>query len=184
MALLNFPTPGSIGEQTTQNGNTWQWNGTSWVAFNSLSLSSQVSGILAVQYGGTGFGGTFTKGDLLYASSSNTFTKLAAGTAGSVLASTGPGGDLYWKLDAQGAGTVGAGTANELTFYDTTSSVTSATGITLAAGTKLTIGFGTSSTSTTTGAFIVYGGVGIGGSLWTNSTSYSSISGVGFQNRL
>ena len=182
MALLNFPTPGSIGEQTTQNGNTWQWNGTSWVAFNSLSLSSQVSGILAVQYGGTGFGGTFTKGDLLYASSSNTFTKLAAGTAGSVLASTGPGGDLYWKLDAQGAGTVGSGTANELTFYDTTSSVTSATGITLAAGTKLTIGFGTSSTSTTTGAFIVYGGVGIGGSLWTNSTSYSSISGVGHQN--
>ena len=179
MALLNFPTPGSIGEQTTQNGNTWQWNGTSWVAFNSLSLSSQVSGILAVQYGGTGFGGTFTKGDLLYASSSNTFTKLAAGTAGSVLASTGPGGDLYWKLDAQGAGTVGAGTANELTFYDTNSSVTSATGITLAAGTKLTIGFGTSSTSTTTGAFIVYGGVGIGGSLWTGSTSFSSISGVG-----
>ena len=182
MALLNFPTPGSIGEQTTQNGNTWQWNGTSWVAFNSLSLSSQVSGILAVQYGGTGFGGTFTKGDLLYASSSNTFTKLAAGTAGSVLASTGPGGDLYWKLDAQGAGTVGAGTANELTFYDTTTSVTSATGITLAAGTKLTIGFGTSSTSTTTGAFIVHGGVGIGGSLWTNSNNYSSISGVGFQN--
>jgi len=179
MALLNFPTPGSIGEQTTQNGNTWQWNGTSWVAFNSLSLSSQVSGILAVQYGGTGFGGTFTKGDLLYASSSNTFTKLAAGTAGSVLASTGPGGDLYWKLDAQGAGTVGAGTANELTFYDTTSSVTSATGITLAAGTKLTIGFGTSSSSTTTGAFIVYGGVGIGGSLWTGSSNFSSISGVG-----
>ena len=182
MALLNFPTPGSIGEQTTQNGNTWQWNGTSWVAFNSLSLSSQVSGILAVQYGGTGFGGTFTKGDLLYASSSNTFTKLAAGTAGSVLASTGPGGDLYWKLDAQGAGTVGAGTANELTFYDTTTSVTSATGITLAAGTKLTIGFGTSSTSTTTGAFIVHGGVGIGGSLWTSSTNFSSISGVGLQN--
>jgi hypothetical protein len=145
-------------------------------------LSSQVSGILAVQYGGTGFGGTFTKGDLLYASSSNTFTKLAAGTAGSVLASTGPGGDLYWKLDAQGAGTVGAGTANELTFYDTTTSVTSATGITLAAGTKLTIGFGTSSTSTTTGAFIVHGGVGIGGSLWTSSTNFSSISGVGLQN--
>jgi len=181
MALLNFPSPSSIGEQTTQNGNTWQWNGTSWIAFNNLSLSSQVTGILAVQYGGTGFGGTYTKGDLLYATSSNTFTKLAAGTAGSVLASSGPGGDLYWKLDAQGAGTVSTGTANEITYYDTTTSVNSATGITLVAGTKLTIGLGTSSTSTTTGAFIVYGGVGIGGSLWTTTSNYSSISGVGHQ---
>lgn len=40
----------------------------------------------------------------------------------------------------------------------------------------------TVSTSTSTGALVVTGGVGIGGSLWTSSTSYSSISGVGISN--
>lgn len=182
MALLDFPSNPVGNATTTQNGNTWKWNGTSWVAFNSLSLTSQVTGILAVDYGGTGFGGTFSVGDILYASSSNTFAKLAAGTAGSVLASGGPSTAPYWKIDAQGTGTVSTGTANEITYYDTTTSVNSATGITLTAGSKLTLGFGTSSTSTTTGAFIVYGGVGIGGSLWTGSSNFSSISGVGHQN--
>jgi len=86
MALLDFPSGPTQDVTTyTNNGNTWKWNGTSWVAFNNLSLSSQVSGILAVQYGGTGFGGTYNKGDILYALSSNTVGKLAAGTAGSVL---------------------------------------------------------------------------------------------------
>jgi hypothetical protein len=37
----------------------------------------------------------------------------------------------------------------------------------------------TVSTSTSTGALIVGGGVGIGGSLWTNTNNFSSISGLG-----
>jgi len=40
----------------------------------------------------------------------------------------------------------------------------------------------TASTSTTTGALTVSGGVGIGGSLWTSTTNFTSISGVGFSN--
>jgi hypothetical protein len=46
----------------------------------------------------------------------------------------------------------------------------------------LAITSGTTSTSTATGDLIVTGGVGIGGSLWTSSTNYSSISGVGLSN--
>ena len=40
----------------------------------------------------------------------------------------------------------------------------------------------TASSSTTSGALIVTGGVGIGGSLWTATTNFSSISGVGHSN--
>jgi len=127
MALLDFPTGPNTNDTTTQNGNTWKWNGTSWVAFNSLSLSSQVSGVLAVQYGGTGFG-TYTKGDILYALTSNTFGKLAAGTGGSILAIDNSG-DLYWKKDDAGTGSVSAGTLGGFAFYDTTNSITSGTAV-------------------------------------------------------
>ena len=40
----------------------------------------------------------------------------------------------------------------------------------------------TAATSTSTGALVVAGGVGIGGSLWTATTNFSSISGVGHSN--
>ena len=40
----------------------------------------------------------------------------------------------------------------------------------------------TGSASTSTGSLTVAGGVGIGGSLWTATTNFSSISGVGFSN--
>lgn len=40
----------------------------------------------------------------------------------------------------------------------------------------------TASTSTSTGALTVTGGVGVGGSLWTATANFSSISGVGFLN--
>ena len=319
MALLDFPSGPGTGDTYTLNGNMWKWNGTSWVAFNSLSLSSQVSGILAVQYGGTGFGGTYTAGDILYALSSNTFGKLTAGTAGSVLASGGPSTAPYWKVDDTGAGTVGSGTSGGFSYYTSTTNITSGSGFSYISGTNnvvltngllsltgstvnsgtwagnaitakyggtglntisagdliygsandtygrlthsatagsilvttassglawttgssLTIGTatssnysnavvtdavtvtrylvgtvlntastggtvlstgsgitignnlltsagiavtgGTGSSNTTTGALVVTGGVGIGGSLWTNSSSYSSISGVAFQ---
>jgi len=129
MALLDFPPGPSLGQSTTQNGNTWKWNGTSWVAFNNVSLTSQVTGILAVDYGGTGFGGTYTAGDILYALSSNTFGKLNAGTAGSVLASGGPSTAPYWKKDDAGTGSVSAGTLGGFAYYDTTNSITSGTAV-------------------------------------------------------
>ena len=137
MALLDFPS-GPTQDVTTYtlNGNTWKWNGTSWVAFNNLSLSSQVSGILAVQYGGTGFGGTYTTGDILYALSSNTFGKLTAGTAGSVLASGGPSTAPYWKADDSGTGSVGNGNTGGFAYYTSLNTVTSGTAFSYISGTN------------------------------------------------
>jgi hypothetical protein len=51
---------------------------------------------------------------------------------------------------------------------------------TFASGIAITSG--TASTSTSTGDLVVLGGVGIGGSLWTSSANFSSISGVGHSN--
>ena len=127
MALLDFPSGPGSGDTYSLNGNTWKWNGTSWVAFNNLSLSTQVSGILAVQYGGTGFGGTYAIGDILYASASNAFTKLSAGTAGSVLASGGAGAAPYWKVDDSGTGSVGNGTSGGFAYYNGLNTITSGT---------------------------------------------------------
>ncbi len=45
MALLNFPNPGDV-QIYTANGNTWEWNGTSWISANNLNLSDQVTGVL------------------------------------------------------------------------------------------------------------------------------------------
>ena len=135
MALLDFPTGPQLNDTTTQNGNTWKWNGTSWVAFNNLSLTSQVSGILAVQYGGTGFGGTYNKGDILYALSSNTFGKLAAGSGGSILA-IDSNKDLYWKVDDAGSGSVGSGQVGGLAYYTTTTNISSGTAFSYINGTS------------------------------------------------
>ena len=49
-------------------------------------------------------------------------------------------------------------------------------------GSGVAITSGTASTSTATGDLTVFGGVGIGGSLWTSTTNFSSISGVGHLN--
>jgi hypothetical protein len=49
-------------------------------------------------------------------------------------------------------------------------------------GTAVSVLYNTASTSTLTGALTVVGGVGIGGSLWTATTNFSSISGVGHSN--
>jgi hypothetical protein len=51
---------------------------------------------------------------------------------------------------------------------------------TFASGVAITSG--TASTNTATGDLTVTGGVGIGGSLWTSSANFSSISGVGISN--
>ena len=46
----------------------------------------------------------------------------------------------------------------------------------------LTASGATASTSTSTGALVVTGGVGVGGSLWTSALNFSSVSGLGISN--
>ena len=167
---------------------------------------------LLIPSGGTGLS-TYTTGDILYASSSTTLARIAAGTAGSVLTSAGAGSTPYWALSTGSGGgitlngltaatqtfatsisgsgfTIGSATSTH-TFYiglagNASTGLISSTGQTIFGlktfGSGVAITSGTASTSTSNGDLVVSGGVGIGGSLWTSATNFSSISGVGHSN--
>ena len=64
-------------------------------ALTSLNSSNVTSGTLAVSYGGTGQS-TYATGDLIYASGTNTLSKLSPGTSGQVLTSSGTGSAPTW----------------------------------------------------------------------------------------
>jgi hypothetical protein len=90
----------------------------------TLQVTSVTSGVwagtaISAVNGGTGQN-TYAIGDILYASSSTALTRLAAGTAGSVLASGGAGAAPSWVLASSGsggAGTVATPTASNLVAY-------------------------------------------------------------------
>jgi hypothetical protein len=71
----------------------------SWSAI-TLSNTSSVTGTLAATNGGTGFA-SYAVGDLIYASTTTAFSKLAVGTAGQVL--TVSGGVPTWATPSSGA---------------------------------------------------------------------------------
>jgi hypothetical protein len=117
--------------------------------------------------GGTGQN-TYAIGDILYASSSTALTRLAAGTAGSVLASGGAGAAPSWVLASAGggggSGTVTSGTAGSIAYYtDTGTTVGGSPGFTY-------------TTSGTASTINVFGGGAIGTTIFTvQATSSTSV---------
>jgi hypothetical protein len=83
-----------------------------------LPLSTGVTGTLASANGGTGFG-TYTKGDIIYASATNTLSKLGVGTDGYVLKLTS--GVPSWQAAssslAVGTSAITGGTTGQI-LYD------------------------------------------------------------------
>jgi hypothetical protein len=144
--------------------------GTAIYVDSSISiLGSQVTAgvwggtAISAVNGGTGQN-TYAIGDILYASSSTALTRLAAGTAGSVLASGGAGAAPSWVLASAGggggAGTVASGTSARVAFYPGTgSSVRDATGFEYI-------------TSGTTNTVKLFGGSAIG-------NTYFIVNGIG-----
>jgi len=129
MALLNFPDPG-VTQTYTANGNTWEWNGTSWISANNLNLSDQVTGVLGTVYGGTGKAlSGMTVGSVIYADTSSSFAALTPGTSTYVLASAGTGNTPYWKIDDSGTGSVGNGNTGGFAYYNGLNSITSGTAV-------------------------------------------------------
>jgi hypothetical protein len=120
-SLTNFPT---FNQNTTGNAATVTTNAnltgdvtsvgnattigalkvTNSMLAGSIDLTSKVTGVLPVANGGTGLSSVAT-GDLLYASATNTWSKLAAGTNGYVLTLTG--GVPTWAAANGGSGSGG-----------------------------------------------------------------------------
>ena len=150
-----------------------------------LPLTTGVTGVLGSVNGGTGFS-TYATGDFVYASATNTLSKLAIGSSGTVLSSDGT--TLSWQ--AAGTGTVtsvglgfSTGASNILSNSGTTSPITSSGTYTLAVtGTSGGIPYFSSSSAWTSSAvlaanaIVVGGGAGVAPStVTTNSTVLTAI---------
>jgi hypothetical protein len=134
----------------------------------------QVTSITAGVWGGTAIsavnGGTgqvsYTIGDILYASSTTALSKLAAGSASSVLISNGAGTAPSWAAASAGggSGTVTSGTAGSVAYYT---------------GSGTTVGGAPGFTYTTSGTastMNVFGGGGAIGTTIFTVQAYSSTS--------
>ena len=114
---------------------------------NNTAALSTATGALTVR-GGVGIGGDLYVGGLLNVDFVSTATNLRSGTAGQVPYQTAPGVTSFY----------GPGTAGNVLVSNGTTAPTYNNTLTLA-GT-------TAATSTSTGALVVIGGVGIGGNLY------------------
>jgi hypothetical protein len=146
-------------------------------------------------YGGTGLQGPSAIGDLIVANTATTWSRYAtSATSGQVLTSNGTGNAPTWQAVPPSAASSVAITPTIVSaqfFIPVVNSASSAglglssvsslvinpfTGLVSLSG--LAVTNTTVSTSTSTGALVVTGGVGIGGSLYTSIGSSSSVSGV------
>jgi len=197
MAALNFPPSPSTNQIYTANGKSWRFDGTSWKTYY----------ILNVQGGGTG-NTFYNLGDILVGAGTSLFPLPVGTNNYVLTADNTAQFGVTWKSTAAtGITTLNSLTATNQYFSIGTSGSdfnisssgsthtfnipiagTGATGLvsTLAqsfAGIKtftndLIISSSTVSTSTSTGALTITGGVGIGGSLFLTSSLPSNLSGV------
>lgn len=200
MAALNFPNSPSLNEIYTANGKSWRWDGYSWKTYFVLDVPS----------GGTGFTG-YSLGDLLVGAGSS-FIKFNVGTNGYVLkADSSAGSGLTWAIDSGGIGSLNGiaeitqsfETGTSGSFFNISSIGSShtfnipiagsaSTGLVSTstqtfAGSKtfsnqLNVTDATAALTSSSGALVVTGGVGIGGSLFVSSSNDSSISGIVLSN--
>ena len=139
---------GGSGTVTAAAGTLTGTTLNSTVVSSSLtSVGTIVTGVwngtaIGPTYGGTGQT-TYTTGDLLYASATNTLSKLTAGTNGYVL--TLSGGVPTWAASGGGgSGTVNSGTAGQLTYYASTGTAVSGNANATISSGALTLGVATS----------------------------------------
>lgn len=167
MSILNFPPNPIIGQRYTIGKNIWEWNGAAWIKIENLDKlfnlvtatnvfisSSTVSvstttGALVVT-GGVGIGGDLYIGGNFYAGGE------AVLTTSSFAYSVAEGSDIKITLSSSTGFLVFSNTSTLQTVTDR-GNITS---------NKIIITNNSQSTSTTTGALLVSGGVGIGGNAY------------------
>jgi len=197
MAALNFPPSPSTNQIYTANGKSWRFDGTSWKTYY----------ILNVQGGGTG-NTFYNLGDILVGAGTSLYPLPVGSNNFVLTADNSAAFGITWRSTAAtGITTLNSLTATTQYFsigysgnlpsvsssgsthtFNIPIAGTGATGLvsTLSqsfAGIKtftndLIVSSSTVSTSTSTGALTITGGVGIGGSLFLSTSVPSSLSGV------
>jgi hypothetical protein len=195
MAALNFPSSPILNQVFTANGKSWRYDGTSWKTFYVLGVPSGGTGNTSYNLGDTLVGA----GTSMFALpvGSNGYVLTSDNTAPFLVSWQPISATGITTLNGIGAGLQYFATGTSGTGFNISSSGSThtfnipiagsgSTGLvsTLAqtfAGEKtfssnLLVTDSTSSISTSTGALVVTGGVGIGGSLYVSSAS--NLSGV------
>lgn len=159
MSSFNFPTNPSIGDTHVVGANTYTWNGYAWVikkvpaAFTATDVSilsttqavSTTTGALVVS-GGAGIGGNLWVGGTLYINDEPVLTTSSFAYA------INEGPDIDISLNP----------INGALVFSDISTLQSVTNRGSTTTNKITITNSTISTSTTTGALVIAGGIGIG----------------------
>jgi hypothetical protein len=195
MAALNFPSSPILNQVFTANGKSWRYDGTSWKTFYVLGVPSGGTGNTSYNLGDTLVGA----GTSMFALpvGSNGYVLTSDNTAPFLVSWQPTSATGITTLNGIGAGLQYFATGTSGTGFNISSSGSThtfnipiagsgSTGLvsTLAqtfAGEKtfssnLLVTDSTSSISTSSGALVVTGGVGIGGSLYVSSAS--NLSGV------
>jgi len=111
LKVLADGTQGKFLQSGGQGAPTWQKM--------NLQDNSQVTGVLPVELGGTGLAAA-AKGDIIYASDINTWSKLPAGTEGQYLKTQGPGTDPMWDIPTAGLTLVASASPNAVAYAEVT----------------------------------------------------------------
>ena len=164
MSVLNFPSNPTIGQRYSIGTKTWEWTGSAWIKIDSpdkifnfvtatnivistnTNAVSTTTGALVVS-GGVGIGGDLYVGGNFYAGGE------AVLTTASFAYSVAEGDDIKITISSSTGFLVFSNASTLQTVTNRGNSTTN----------KIIISNATESTSTTTGALIVRGGIGIGG---------------------
>jgi hypothetical protein len=173
MSTLNFPSNPAIGDAYTVGTTTWKWTGYAWIkapGSNTFGLITATSIIVStttnsvstltgslVVFGGVGIGGDLWLGGDLYAQGHYVLT--TATFANGVL----DGSDININTNPGGSVTI-----------SNTSTLQSVTGRGATTTNVVTFASTARSTSTTTGAVIIKGGLGVAGNLTLGSRIYAN----------
>jgi hypothetical protein len=150
VVLLSNATSAGSWDRHDQTPANVSWSTNTFDYAGSITSATWNGVAVAANRGGTGQS-TYATGDLLYASATNTLSKLAASTNGYVL--TLAAGVPTWAASGGGgSGTVNSGTSGQLTYYAATG--TAVSGLTTGTGVTTALGVNTGSS----GAFVVNGG--------------------------
>ena len=194
---VTFPTSGTLVNTTVTSLGSLT-TASSLNSVGTITSGTWAATAITALYGGTGFN-SYVVGDLLVASTGNSLARLAANSnTGYVLTSTGANSVPTWQsVPPSAASTVAVReTVLSQPFYPTFVSSSSGTGLGLStvatmfinpltgflsatgfsAGIAVTIQGSSPAVSTSSGALVVVGGVGIGGSLFVASPSRFSSS--------
>ena len=107
MAALDFPSSPTIGQVYTANGKSWQWDGVSWISYNTLIAAGSNT---QIQYNNSGAFGASS--NLTWNNTTSTLSTVNLGYTGTLTGGTGVIAIGTNQIYKDASGNVGIGTSS------------------------------------------------------------------------